>query len=163
MVIGCGDKGTLDPRQFLFLDLSHLFEKVLRVWGPYPVRHSGEPGPDPHYLPMEKMVTLSGALNGFLVVRSTREFALRLRDSRENTPLGRYPEEEVFEELVSLFCLYLFHAFWKPHLFHMGPIHPFPSIPRDWPEGPPTLSCALQADGHPVEIRLWARRISNDG
>jgi hypothetical protein len=101
------------------------------------------------------MVTLTGALNGILVVRSTREFALWLRNQRENTALGRYPEDEVFEELISLFSLYLFHDFWRPHLFQIGPIHPFISLPVDWPAGSPTASSNLLVETHGVELRLW--------
>ena len=137
------------------LDLHHLFEKVIRIWGVSRVRNLGPASGDPVHLSLERMVTFSGAVRGFLVVRSTREFALWLRSRRENTVLGRYPEEEIFEELVSLFCLYLAHSFWKPNLFNLGPIHPFPSIPQDWPEVPPRDSAKLQVEDFPLEVRFW--------
>ncbi|HVZ79540.1 MAG TPA: hypothetical protein VHE12_01920 [bacterium] len=155
MTIGTEGTRTLDPRAFLFLDLSHLLERVLRIWGVGRILHKGTPAEGPAYLPMERMVTLSGAVKGLLVVRSTREFALWLRSRRENTVLGRYPEEDIFEELVSLFCLYLVHSFWKPHLFFLGPIHPFPSIPADWPEETTRSAATMEIEGFPLEIRLW--------
>ena|SRR5581483_8779799 len=137
------------------LDLSHLFEKVVRIWGLNTIHHLGKTLDPPAYLPLERMVTLSGAVKGFLVVRSNREFALWLRSRRENTVLGRYPEEEIFDELVSLFCLYLVHSFWKPHLFSLGPVVPFPSIPNDWPNESARFSTALMVEEFPLEIRLW--------
>lgn len=137
------------------LDLAHLLEKVLRIWGVPRVRDLGPVGDGSAHLPLERMVAFSGAVRGFLVVRSTREFALWLRARRENTVLGRYPEEDIFEELVSLFCLYLAHSFWKPSLFNLGPIHPFPSIPQDWPEVPPRDSAKLQVEDFPLEVRFW--------
>jgi hypothetical protein len=127
----------------------------LRSWEARQIQHLAPPIGPIINLPLERMITLTGALNGLLVVRSTRDFAVHLRNQRENTPLGRYPEEEVFEELISLFCLYLFHDFWRPHLFKVGPIHPFRSMPRDWPEENPTSTCSLIVDGFSVEIRLW--------
>ena len=155
MTIGTEGTKTMDFRILHLVGLTHLFEKVLRIWGVTDIRHLGEPKDPPAYLPLERMVTFSGAVKGFLVIRSTREFALWLRSRRENTALGRYPEDEIFEELVSLFCLYLVHAFWKPYLFHLGPIYPFPSIPQDWPEEPPRSSASLKVKDFPLEIRLW--------
>jgi hypothetical protein len=140
---------------FHYLDLGHLFERILRSWEAQKIQHLNPPAGPISDLPLERMVTLTGALNGLLVVRSTRDFAVRLRSQRGNSPLGRYPEEEVFEELISLFCLYLFHDFWRPHLFKVGPIHPFRSLPCDWPKEEPTSSSGLMVDGYPVEIRLW--------
>ena len=154
---------TMDIQPLRFLDLSQLFGQVLRIWGVTQVVHSGPLTEPPAYLPMERMVTLSGAMKGFLVVRSTREFALKLREKRENSPLGRYPEEEIFEELVSLFCLYLVHSFWKSHLFRLGPIVPFPSIPEDWPSGPPRSAIALQVEDFPLEVRLWVGEPKSQG
>jgi hypothetical protein len=138
-----------------YIQLGHLFERILRSWEARQIQHLAPPIGPIINLPLERMITLTGALNGLLVVRSTRDFAVHLRNQRENTPLGRYPEEEVFEELISLFCLYLFHDFWRPHLFKVGPIHPFRSMPRDWPEENPTSTCSLIVDGFSVEIRLW--------
>lgn len=154
---------TLGPKPRTFpplplLDLSHLFEKVVRIWGLSTVHHLGKIQDQQTYLPLERMVTLTGAVKGFLVVRSTREFALWLRSRRENTVLGRYPEEEIFEELVSLFTLYLVHSFWKPHLFSLGPVVPFPSIPSDWPNEPARFSATLMVEEFPLEIRLWLEK-----
>jgi len=155
MMLGQREKISMESSHFHYVHLGHLFETILRSWDTQEVRHLAWPSGRVTDLPLERMVTLTGALNGLLVVRSTRDFALRLRSQREKTPLGRYSEEEVFEELISLFCLYLFHDFWRPHLFQVGPIHPFRSVPRDWPGENPTASCSLMVDGFPLEIRLW--------
>ena len=155
MMVGQQERITMNSSHFHYIHLGHLFERILRSWEAQQIQHLTPPAGPTSGLPLERMVTLSGALNGLLVVRSTRDFAVHLRSQRENTPLGRYPEEEVFEELISLFCLYLFHDFWKPHLFKVGPIHPFRSLPCDWPEADCTSACSLMVDGFPVEIRLW--------
>jgi hypothetical protein len=157
MLIGEKEKPRMDNRSFHFIDLGHLFERILRSWEAKEVRHLGAPQGVVTHLALERMVTLTGALNGILVVRSTREFAVWLRSQRENSPLGRYPEDEVYEELISLYCLYLFHDFWRPHLFQIGPINPFVSIPHDWPEEALTSACCLTVEGFPVEIRLWLK------
>jgi hypothetical protein len=157
MVIGLRENTSVKSSNLRYIDLGHLFERILRAWEAGQIAHSTLPAGPIGCLPLERMVTLTGALNGLLVVRSTREFAVHLRNQRENTPLGRYPEEEVFEELISLFCLYLFHDFWRPHLFKIGPIHPFRSIPRDWPQEDPTAACGLTVDDFRVEIRLWLK------
>jgi len=91
------------------------------------------------------------------VVRSSLEFAVWLRSLRADTSLGRYNETEVFEELVSLYCLYLFHDFWIPQDFQIGPIHPFRSVPADWPTGEPHAISSYLIDGFPAEIRLWMK------
>lgn len=157
MLIGIKENQNIGIHPFHLINLGPLFEKILRTWNAGPVLSLGPLSETVSPLPLERMVTLTGALNGFLVVRSTREFAVWLRDLKENSPLGRYPEEENFEELISLFCLYLFHDFWRPHLFQIGPIHPFVSIPMDWPPENPTATCALKAGEHLVEIRLWLK------
>lgn len=157
MMIGQREKISMSSHGFHFLDLGRLFTRILFSWGAQHVQRSAPPNERISDLPLERMVTLTGALNGLLVVRSTRDFAVQLRNQRDDSPLGRYPEEEVFEELVSLFCLYLFHDFWRPHLFEIGSIHPFRSIPQDWPVGNPTSASSLMVDGFLVEIRLWLK------
>ncbi len=157
MMVGQRENILMNTSNLHYIQIGHLFERILRSWEVGQIRHlvpSTGPISD---LPLERKINLTGTLNGFLVVRSTREFASHLKSQRENTPLGRYPDEEVFEELISLFCLYLFHDFWKPHLFKVGPIHPYPSVPRDWPQENPTASCSLIVGSFPLEIRLWVK------
>jgi hypothetical protein len=138
-----------------FFDPGHLFERIIRSWGANSVLRP-EPGPvETTYMPMERMTLLTGTLQGTLVLRSSLEFSAWLRNQRSDTALGRYSEEEIFEEMVSLFCLYLYHDFWNPDSFRIGPIHPFRSVPRDWPKENAQVSCSLSVEGHPVEIRLW--------
>lgn len=132
-------------------------ERILRAWGAEVIQRRGSLFERNADLPMERMVILTGTLKAILVVRSSGHFPDWLRQLRQDTPLGLYPGSEVFEELVSLVSLYLSHDLWTPHSFSIGPIHPFPSIPLDWPEGPPHAACGLQVEGFPVEIRMWAQ------
>ena len=141
---------------YRLFELGLPFEKILRSWGAAQInRHPASTAMN--YINVERMALLSGTLNGILVVRSTLEFASWLRNQRADTSLGRYDEIEVFEEMVSLYCLYLFHDFWVPQNFHIGPIHPFRSIPADWPLGEPHAYCNFVVEGFPVEIRLWMK------
>jgi hypothetical protein len=135
--------------------LGDLFERIIRSWGACNILHLESDLTETDYMPMERMALLSGTLRGFLVLRSSMEFLDWLGNRKSDSPLGRYNEAEMFEELLSLLTLYLFHDFWNPESFEIGPIHPFPSVPGDWPKGKNQVSCSLLVEGHPVEIRLW--------
>jgi len=138
-------------------DLGRLFEKIIRSWGTEHILILGTPLVEAENLPLERSVILAGSLKGLLTVRCSPEFPAWLRDHRQQTPLGRYPVEEVFEELVSFFCLSLSHRFWQPHSFQVGPIHPFASQPEFWPLAPPHAVCVLVVEGYHVELRLWIK------
>ena len=146
-------KKNLHPR---FFELGHPFEKILRSWGSRQIQRMLPPR-ETTYAPLERMTILTGTLNGTLVVRSSQEFAAQLRNLRADSSLGRYHETEVFEEMVSLYSLYLFHDFWIPQDFQVGPIHPFRSVPADWPAGEPHAISSYLIDGFPAEIRLWMK------
>lgn len=138
-------------------DLGRLFEKIVRSWGADDIRILGTPLATAEDLSLERSVILSGSLAGLLTARCSPELPAWLRDHRQETPLGRYPVEEVFEELVSFFCLSLSHRFWTPHSFQIGPIRPYVSQPEFWPLVQPHTACALDVEGHRVELRLWLR------
>lgn len=138
-------------------DLGHLFEKVVRSWGANHVQVLGAPPAEITDLSLERSVILSGSLNALLTARSSPEFAVWLRDQRQDTPLGQFPSEGVFEELISFFSLSLYHRFWKPHSFQIGPIDPYPSQPEFWPLLPPHSVCALDVENYRVELRLWVK------
>jgi hypothetical protein len=137
------------------LDPGHLFEKIIRSWGAKSVLPLEPDTRKINYMPLERMALLKGTLKGTLVFRSSMEFSDWLQNQRSGTALGRYSEEEIFEELVSLFCLYLYHDFWNPDSFRIGPINPFRSVPQDWPQRTPSAFCKLLVDGYRVEIWLW--------
>ena len=139
------------------LDLGHPIEKVLLSWGAARIKRLPHFPSKTSYAPLERMALLTGRLNGTLVIRTTLEFAEWLRNLRADTSLGRYSEIEIFEELVSLYCLYLFHDFWVPQDFQIGPIRPFRSVPSDWPSGAPHAVCDYLVEDFPVEIRLWMK------
>jgi hypothetical protein len=139
----------------LSLDLGYLFERIIRSWGADRVEHLERPFDTKADLPMERMALLSGTLKGMVVLRSSREFPAWLQRQRVGLiPVG-CSGTEAFEELLTLFALYLFHDFWTPDSFTVGPIHPFPSIPLDWPSEAPTAARGLVVEGFKVEIRLW--------
>jgi hypothetical protein len=141
--------------RFPFFDPGRLFERIIRAWGAESVKsYFLDPAPKAD-LPAERKVVLTGTLQGVLVLRTSPEFLLWLRDLRQNTAMGRYNSEEIFDEMVSLYCLYLFHDFWNPEFFHIGPIRPCPSNPTDWPPYPPRAAFGLKVDGHSLEVRLW--------
>ena len=146
---------AINSRTAHFLDPGHLFERIIRSWGAKSVLPLNPDTRKINYMPLERMALLKGTLKGTLVFRSSMEFSNWLQNQRCGTALGRYNEEEIFEELVSLFCLYLYHDFWNPDSFRIGPINPFRSVPQDWPEKAPSYFCQLIVDGHPMEIRLW--------
>ncbi len=148
-------KTTSKDLALRLLDLGHLFERTIRSWGGQSVFHLDSDLADIAYLPLERMAYLTGSVRGILVLRTSAEFGAWLRQQRNDTPLGRYSEAELFEELLSLYTLCVFHHFWDPEDFQIGPIHPFRSIPADWPDGPSQASCSLAVEGHPVEIRFW--------
>jgi hypothetical protein len=137
--------------------LCHLFERIIRSWGADHIQSLGEMTSGPGELPIERLVRLSGTLNGTLIVRTSPGFLAWLQNQRSGTFLGRYPADEIFEELISLFCLYLFHDFWNPATFHIGPIQPVRPTPPDRPPTRPHAACTLLVEDHPVEIRLWMR------
>lgn len=139
-------------------NLCYLFERIIRSWDAVNIHQIGENSKTGFGLLAERSVRLSGTLEGVLNVRTDSEFLDWLQDVRSDHFLGRYPAEEIFDELVSLFCLYLFHDFWNPDDFRIGPIKPIPSGPKDWPLGCPDCSCAMQVEGHPVELRLWLEK-----
>lgn len=138
-----------------YFNPGHAFERIIRSWGAEKIQYQESLFEKNADLPMERMVILTGTLRGILVVRSSVRFSDWLRDLRKDTPLGFCSGADIFEELVALFGLYLFHDFWTPHSFKIGPLHPFPSFPIDWPSGAPHAACGLQVEGFPVEIRMW--------
>ncbi len=139
----------------LSLDIGYLFERLIRSWGADYVRHVESAFAPNTDLPMERMALLSGTLKGILVLRCSRDFPAWLQTQRSGLVPATYSEAEVYEEMLALFALYLFHDFWTPDSFTVGPVHPFPSIPKDWPEETPTAACGLVVEGFKVEIRLW--------
>lgn len=143
------------------LDLGHLFERTVRSWGARDITHLDTQLTDITYLPLERMAYLTGSVRGILVLRGSSEFGAWLKRQRSETPLGRYNEGELMEELLSLYILCVFHHFWNPDDFQVGPIHPFRSIPADWPEHQPIASCSLAVEGHPLEIRFWLEKAVN--
>lgn len=143
--------------RFHFFDPGRLFERIIRAWGAEKVHPLTLNPAGTADLPVERRVILTGTLRGVLVLRTTTEFLYWLRGLRENTVMGRYNPEEIFEEMVSLYCLYLFHDFWNPDSFQIGPIRPSPSTPEDWPPSAPHASCGMEVEGFPLEIRLWLK------
>jgi len=139
----------------LSLDMGHHFERILKAWGAGSVIRQGRSFTAADDLPMERMALLSGTLKGILVMRSSREFPDWLKGLRAGLVPPGTGGAEAFEELLTLFAIYLYHDFWTPESFTIGPIRPFPSIRMDWPPEDPTALQACVVEGHRVEVRLW--------
>lgn len=136
-------------------DLFRMFRSVARSWGVENFEILNACWLCGADLPMERMVILSGTLRGFAILRADRGFPAFLRERREGRTPMAYGEAETFEELLSLFALFLFHDQWTREDFTIGPLRPFRSIPQDWPTGPPTAVCGMMVEGFPVEVRVW--------
>ena len=62
----------------------------------------------------------------------------------------------IFQEMVTLYSIFLAHSMWVDEFFELGPILARPCRPKDWPPLNQSHSfCAVGVDQEPVEIRLW--------
>ena len=96
-MLNCAFKSIVQKKQaFRLFDLGHPLEKILRSWGAAHLHRVPFSTAQIQYAPLERMALLSGTLSGTLVMRSTMEFAVWLRDQRADASLGRYNETEVF-------------------------------------------------------------------
>jgi hypothetical protein len=138
-----------------FFRLFSLFETFIHTWGAGSVEELDILGKSTDFS-IERMVQLTGTLEGLLVLRASPAFVVWLRNKR-GFLTGDFKGDEIFNEMVSFYCLHLFHDFWKPDNFKIGPIKPRFSTPEDWPSKKFDHACCLLVEGHPVEIRLWLK------
>lgn len=142
-------------------NLCNLFERIVRSWGAEHVQVTGDTmtlDPDQN---IERSIRLTGTLEGYLDIRCGEGFLDWLQAQRSDHFLGQYPAEEILDELIGLFCLYLYHDFWSPENFHIGPLKPAPSDPRNWPSPEPDYACSILVEDHPVDIRLWLDKVAD--
>ncbi len=155
MIEHCAQSPLSHNASFPFFDLSRLFEKIIQSWQAKPVEKLGGIFNDSLDLPKVKFVRLTGSLEGILMLRCSNDFPSWLRNHKGPMPWNYYNDEEILNELISLLCLKLFHSFWKPDGFRVGPIQPYETIPVNRPSQAPTAACGLKVENYPVEIRLW--------
>ncbi len=113
-----------------FFDLGHPFEKILHSWGSSRIQRMLTPR-ETTYAPLERMTPLDRDLErnpGGAELAGIR--GPQLRNLRADSSLGRYNETEVFEEMISLYSLYLFMIFGFPHDFQVVPHPSFSFRPR---------------------------------
>ncbi|MGH7740122.1 MAG: hypothetical protein ACREL1_08255 [bacterium] len=138
-------------------DLSRPFEKIVRSWGAEEILRLPSDSRLDDTLTLERSVALTGTLTGFLNFRTTPEFSSWLRNQQGPSSAGLYSEDEVFDEMISLFGLYLFHDFWNPESFQIGPLQPLSDEPTELSFLPPHAVSRLRVENQMVEIRLWMR------
>jgi hypothetical protein len=141
------------------MPISHIlagyFQKFIHYWSKGEVRYLGELREEPVDMPVELCVRWNGNARGMLVIRCYEEFVHWLSQGKGYKPVSFYTGKEIMNEMVSQYCVYLIHNFWRPELLEIGPIQPRASIPEDWPKSAPETAFSLLVEDHPVEIRFW--------
>ncbi len=138
------------------MDLSTLFRGFVQYWAGGDAEYNGQALEDREDMPEEIKIRWKGSLSGILVIRCQRSF-LKWLEEKRNSKLPRSGSgRELFNEMATLYCIYLVQNFWVSELFELGLILPRPSAPRDWPPRDPNATCQLLVDTHPLEIRFWA-------
>ncbi len=137
------------------MDLAAHFQKFVDYWSKGGVEYLGTVSDEPLDMPMEVTLKWKGPVGGTLVVRCYPEFLNWLKESRDYRPLNLCTEKEIFNELTTLYCIFLIHSFWIREISALGLILPRPSTPKDWPLREPDATCSILAGTNPVEIRLW--------
>jgi len=137
------------------MDLATHFQKFVDYWAGGGVDYLGTAPDDTVEMPVEVSLKWKGPVAGTLVIRCFPEFLGWLKESRAYKPLHLCTEKEIFNEVSTLYCIYLIQSFWIKEASELGLILPRPSGPKDWPRREPDATCSLLAGPNPVEIRLW--------
>jgi hypothetical protein len=137
------------------MDLAKHFQKFVEYWAGAGIEYLGMASDEPIDMPVEVSLRWKGSISGTLVIRCYPEFLKWLTESRDYKPLHLCTEKEIFNEMSTLYCVYLIQYFWIAELFELGLILPRPSTSSDWPLREPDSTCSMLVEHNPVEIRLW--------
>jgi hypothetical protein len=137
------------------MDLATHFQKFVKYWADADLQYLGPIREDVSNMPVEVSVKWKGTIGGRIVIRCRPEILKWLRESRDYKPLNLCTENEIFNEMSSLYAVYLIYSFWMSDFSEMGLILPRPSTAADWPHKEPDATCALSVQNNLVEIRLW--------
>jgi len=143
------------PRLPHTLELTVLFREFIKYWTGFQTRI-----PELHSLksladPIEYATRWNGSVKGTLVLRTSHRFQQKLMNFFQEKGVSVSSGNALFQEMVTLYSIFLIHYAWMNELFELGPILARPSRPALWPAVEPHAFCAVEAEGELVEIRLW--------
>ena len=143
------------PRLPHSLELTVLFREFIRYWTGFQTRIP-DSGPTPNLPePIEYATRWNGSVKGTLVLRASNRLLEKLAAFFQDKGLGVSSRNALFQEMATLYSIFLVHYAWMDELFELGPILARPSRPSLWPAVEPHAFCAIEVEGEPVEIRLW--------
>lgn len=137
------------------LELTVLFREFIQYWTGFHTRIF-EPNSLPNPAePIEYTTGWNGSVKGTLVLRSSHRFLEKLINFFQENGMNFPMETGLFQEMITLYCIFLLHYAWMDELFELGPILARPSRPTLWPSVKPRVYCTVEVEGEPVEVRLW--------
>lgn len=143
------------PRPPHSLELTVLFREFIHYWTGLKTTIP-EMNPSTSLAdPIEFATRWNGSVQGTLVLRASGTFLEKLvrifAEKGGPTANGK----SLFQEMVTLYSIFLVHYVCLDELFELGPILARASRPSQWPSVEPHVLCAVEVGGEPVEIRLW--------
>ena len=137
-------------------ELASLIDQVLSNWAFMALQPSGKPAAGPAPLPLEYSVSLRGALNCRLVLRSNADFGAELAQASTGDPGAREQGADAFKELCNLVAGHLLTEYFGGESSAFEPFMPEPSRPDTWPPIDPDAESVMLVERFPLEARLWA-------
>lgn len=120
------------------MDLAKHLHRFVKYWAGADVEFLGQVSDETMDMPVELMVRWKGSVSGTLVIRCFDDFPQWLTESRTYKPLNLCTGREIFNEMTTLYCIYLIQQFWLTENFELGPILPRPAPPSNGRSGNPT-------------------------
>ena len=146
-------------------ELFQVFQDIVEKWAFLPCANIGPLVDGPAHLPLERMVSFSGSVEGLLVVRAPQRFGQCLWESISGSAntTDSLPHGDAFTEFVNLFFGHLSSSLRRLAPGQLDPYLPQTSYPGLWPQRRPQASLAVLVEDMPVEIRLWLGADSLEG
>ena len=146
-------------------ELFQVFQEVVEKWAFLPCAEIGPLVDGPAHLPLERMVSFSGSVEGLLVVRAPHRFGQCLWEniSGAESTGETLAHGDAFNEFVNLFFGHLSASLRRLAPGQLDPYLPQPSSPALWPQRRPQASLAALVEDMPVEVRLWLGADSLEG
>jgi len=138
------------------LELTVLFNEFMAYWAGLKTEVMDWGLAQPSSKPVEFIVRWNGSVKGALVIRSSERLMDKLRSALQEKGKDFDSRTAVFQEMVTLYSIFLINSMWMDDLFNLGPLMARPCGAQDRP--PMTQShsfCAIGVEREPVEIRLW--------
>jgi hypothetical protein len=138
------------------MELTVLLSEFMAYWAGAKTEFLDWGSVQPLAKPVEYIVRWNGSVKGTLLFRSSDRLLDKLMDRFQEKDKGFPNKTALFQEMVTLYSIFLINSTWVDDAFTLGPILARPCKPQDRP--PMTEShvfCAMGVDREPVEIRLW--------